>query len=31
MKSENGGKNGRMKRKDYEKELGKLQVDLCDL
>jgi polyphosphate kinase len=31
MKSENGGKNGRMKRKDYEKELRKLQVDLCDL
>jgi polyphosphate kinase 2 len=31
MKSENGGKNGRMKRKDYEQELGKLQVDLCDL
>jgi polyphosphate kinase len=31
MKSENGGKNGRMKRKDYEKELAKLQVDLCDL
>jgi polyphosphate kinase 2 len=31
MKSENVGKNGRMRRKDYEKELGKLQVDLCDL
>jgi polyphosphate kinase len=31
MKSENGEKNGRMKRKDYEKELRKLQVDLCDL
>jgi polyphosphate kinase 2 len=31
MKSENGGKNGRMKRQDYEKELRKLQVDLCDL
>jgi len=31
MKAENGGKNGRMKRKDYEKELRKLQVALCDL
>src|SRR5689334_12790001 len=31
MKSENGGNNAPMKRKEYEKELGKLQVDLCDL
>ena len=31
MKSENASKNGQMKRKDYEKELRRMQVDLCDL
>ena len=31
MKSENASKNGQMKRKDYEKELRKLQVELCHL
>jgi polyphosphate kinase 2 len=31
MKAENGESNGRMKRKDYEKELRRLQVDLCNL
>ena len=31
MKSENPSKNGRMKRKEYEKELRRLQVELCHL
>jgi polyphosphate kinase 2 len=31
MKSESGGRNAPMRRKEYEKELRKLQVDLCDL
>jgi polyphosphate kinase 2 len=31
MKAENGDRIGRMKRKDYERELRKLQVDLCNL
>jgi polyphosphate kinase len=31
MKAESGDRIGRMKRQDYEKELRKLQVDLCNL
>ena len=30
-KTEAGGKNGRLKRKEYEKELGRLQEKLCKL
>jgi len=30
-KKEDGDKNGRLKRKEYEKELGRLQEELCKL
>ncbi len=30
-KKENGNNNGRLKRRDYEKEIGQLQAELCKL
>src|SRR5438876_968826 len=30
-KKENGNNNGRLKRREYEKEIGQLQAELCKL